>query len=572
MRIEDLSVALRPRSGWEAVELGFALTRRHAGVVFAGWLLLSLPVLAVLTAICWPLDLLWLPPLLMWWLKPAFERLPLHVYSRAVFGQAPQLGEALRAQRGYSWGSLLPWLLWRRLSPTRSLLVPVDFLEGAQGPLRRARRQALARNASGNAILLMLACLHFEAILAFGAVALLILMVPIEFMGDAAKAIGDTLFIEPPQWAQATLNLLYWLSVSLIAPFYVGGGFGLYLNRRTQIEAWDIELGFRRMTRRLATVSAVLLAPLLALALTSAPTQAQAAAAEVATEARADDSADDSADEDFAEEPCYCGDDCDAGDSDDCYDEDEEPRIDHPGPTSGEGAVPSSKDVFKRVFAHTHIDGGAEFIAHSDEVYSRENLSPVKTQSTWVPRKPPTPDEIRRGDTGPAWLRDLASLMSLLVENILWLLLAALVLLILLTLPRWMPLLDAHTPLGRRRQSRLEAGAVAPTVLPDDIPAAVRRLWNSGQPRAALALLYAAGVQRVVERTGEPLPPGSTEADCLRRGRRLGNSGFGALFPRIVRSWQAAAYADRLPGQAELEALLQAWSEPATPASAEPAA
>ena len=30
----------------------------------------------------------------------------------------------------------------------------------------------------------------------------------------------------------------------------VAGGFGLYLNRRTELEAWDIEITFRRMARR----------------------------------------------------------------------------------------------------------------------------------------------------------------------------------------------------------------------------------------------------------------------------------------------------------------------------------
>ena len=49
MRIEALTVALRPRTAWEAVELGMALTRRHAGAIWRPWLLLSLPLLWLLT-------------------------------------------------------------------------------------------------------------------------------------------------------------------------------------------------------------------------------------------------------------------------------------------------------------------------------------------------------------------------------------------------------------------------------------------------------------------------------------------------------------------------------------------
>ncbi|MDH4134082.1 MAG: DUF4129 domain-containing protein, partial [Gammaproteobacteria bacterium] len=38
--------------------------------------------------------------------------------------------------------------------------------------------------------------------------------------------------------------------LSVIAPFYVAGGFSLYLHRRAQLEGWDIELVFRRLRTR----------------------------------------------------------------------------------------------------------------------------------------------------------------------------------------------------------------------------------------------------------------------------------------------------------------------------------
>ena len=54
----------------------------------------------------------------------------------------------------------------------------------------------------------------------------------------------------PPAWAQLLLLGLWWLSVSLLEPIYVAAGFGLYLHRRTQLEAWDVELVFRRLAAR----------------------------------------------------------------------------------------------------------------------------------------------------------------------------------------------------------------------------------------------------------------------------------------------------------------------------------
>ena len=105
MRIEDLTVALRPRTAWEAVELGTTLARRHVTAVWKPWLLLSLPVLVLVNALGWAIDAIWLSAIAMWWLKPAFDRVPLYVLSRAVFGHVPTTTQTLRAQ--WSWGRWL---------------------------------------------------------------------------------------------------------------------------------------------------------------------------------------------------------------------------------------------------------------------------------------------------------------------------------------------------------------------------------------------------------------------------------------------------------------------------------
>ena len=51
---------------------------------------------------------------------------------------------------------------------------------------------------------------------------------------------------------QGLANLGLWLALGLIAPFQMGAGFGLYLNRRTRLEAWDLEIAFRRLRARIA--------------------------------------------------------------------------------------------------------------------------------------------------------------------------------------------------------------------------------------------------------------------------------------------------------------------------------
>jgi len=46
--------------------------------------------------------------------------------------------------------------------------------------------------------------------------------------------------------AQVVATLAYVLVVLFIEPFYVAAGFGMYINRRAELEAWDIEQEFRR--------------------------------------------------------------------------------------------------------------------------------------------------------------------------------------------------------------------------------------------------------------------------------------------------------------------------------------
>ena len=52
------------------------------------------------------------------------------------------------------------------------------------------------------------------------------------------------------------------------------------------------------------------------------------------------------------------------------------------------------------------------------------------------------------------------------------------------------------------------------------------------------------------------LPPGATEAHCLRAAQRMPLEADRQLFVQVVRTWQYAAYAGRLPDAAQFETLL----------------
>lgn len=540
MNPASLTVALRPRSAWEAVELGFALVRRHARAVWAPWLLASLPVLVLLNALAWSLDVIWVAGLLMWWLKPAFDRLPLYVLSRAVFGDVPGVMHTLRAQRGWAGQALLGGLTWRRLGPVRSLYLPIDLLEGSSGADAAERRRSLGGSAYGVAALVTLVCVNFEIALLLGAAAGVLVLVPTDMLPESARFMGHLLLQQPP-WVQLALNLLAWMATCVIEPFYVAAGFAIYLNRRTELEGWDIELGLRRLRARLAGAAPSMLAVAVAVAtalmltvLMSAPMPAAAQDRGARPPAPADPApASDPASEDAPGAVSPAADATPTGD----------PR-----------ALRKDAGTLPRVFAGALADdtGLREAVA---KAYADPRVTPRRRILRWQSRDD-RPEDPQSDDPSPL-LEAIARIFALIAEFGAWALFGLLALGLLLTAPRWSRWMRNAATRERRAAAAVEHRPVTPVAsLPPDIPGAVHALWDAGQPRDALALLYRASVQAMARRAGVELAPAATEAQCLRASRKLPLAQDRDAFAALVRTWQQAAYAQRLPDRTTLDAHL----------------
>ncbi len=531
MRPEDLQVNLRPRSSWEAMELGTALLRRHAGAVWRPWLLAMLAAFALANAMALAVGHAWLAGLLLWWLKPVFERIVLYVLSRAVFGHAPTTGQALRAQWRFGTGMLPAYLAWRRLGPARALLMPVDMLEGNAPAQRGRRRASLAGPAYAQALVLTSVCMHFELALMLACVAAVFLFVPAEQLADALQSSWGLLQQAPPAWLALAANAAGWLAAAVVGPFYVAAGFGMYLNRRSESEAWDVELAFRRLRERLLSRAAPLLLVLVLAAglpmVASLP--AHAGDAHDAAHVEADVEADMGADTAGRDGHARTGDD--------------------PQP-------PTLPSVFG-----DDLQDDAGFRKAAARAFEDPLIGGRRTVTTWKPKNPRDHREPERSRPSGA-LQRLATGIARAAEWSLWLLLAIVLVAIALTAPRWLPWLRGS---GSRRArgpvAEADSQALAlPETLPDDVASAARRLWAQGDPRAALALLYRASVESVAARVQAIVPPGATEAQCLRIARGLHDGPSRELFARTVRVWQHAAYAGRLPEEAEFEALLASAS------------
>lgn len=508
MRPEQLTVNLRARTAWEAIELGMALVRRHAGAIWKPWALVTVPVFVLLNVLAWAIDTIWLAGLAMWWLKPVFDRIPLYVISRGVFGATPSLRDTLAAQTRWGWRSMLHCLSWRRLSPVRSLYLPVDLLEGVQGAPLRERRRVLGSAVYGNAALLTLVCLHFEFALVVASYAAVLMFVPFDYLPETARAAWSLLSVQPPWWAQVGQNAFLWLAVSVVEPFYVGAGFGLYLNRRTQLEAWDVEIAFRKLRKRLMAAASPLVLALAMLGVGALPVRAQ----EVVEE------------KDVTEQVM-----------------------------EEEASLPPT---LPKVFGNQQVDDEG-FRAAAGKAYEDPLLGGTLTRKVWEKRnvtEEPEPEESRFDN---AFLKAFAAVFAFIGEWGLWLLALLLVVTLLATMRYWLPWMRGSLKRSVREPVQVrEESLELPETLPDDIPGVARQWWNEGRHRQALALLYRASVEAMSTRAGVTLPPGATESECLRASRRLADEAGRGLFARTVRVWQYAAYAQQVPGTEEFEALL----------------
>lgn len=512
MQLDKLRLDLRPRSNAQGLDLGFALLHAGGGDAWRAWLALWLPVSALAVAISWLWPQLALGWLLPWWLRPLLERAPLHVLSRQVFGEQASWRAALRAwprELGGGWLRMLTW--WRPFMAGRGLHQPVWVLEQARGAVATARRATIARQGTGGAAFVFgCACALFELVLMTGIIALASLFLP----GDTPNPFA--LFaLRDNDALQAALSTGAWcLAGAVIGPVYTACTFTLYLNRRATLEAWDLEIVLRQLrvpartagTRQSAAL--LLAAPLLAMALAGMPAQVQAAAG-----------------------PADCA-----------------PPVALQQAASGRAADASPQQAALR--------------RQVDQVFAHEDLRGYRCAEHWEWRyewksgkKKAKPKALL-----PPWLGAIlagilkAGLIMGGVALVAWLLWRY-------AAPLRFNFASAAAPPLATEVGGLDIRAES---LPPDVAGAVRALWQQGQQRAALALLYRATLSRMVNRQSLQLHQGATEGECLERARRAHAQGALdgttlALAKQATTLWLNAAYGARWPAGEAVLGLCTRW-------------
>jgi hypothetical protein len=256
----DIAITLRRRSPWEAMDLGLTMLQQWWRAVYAAHTFVFIPVIAAVIIACWLGEKLWLAMLLVWWLEPVYDRVVLHVLSRAVFGEVPGWRQ-IWPQRGQWLGTGLFWALtFDRFDLARSFNLPVRQLEGQQGRAARERKTVLGRRTRNYAVWLTVVWVHFEAIVMLSLAGMTQLLLPAT--AERARGEDDSMFAMFDILSSAGFAdvLVYAAVILVLEPFYVAAGFALYLNRRTLLEGWDIEVALRRIAERYASAVMIVLA------------------------------------------------------------------------------------------------------------------------------------------------------------------------------------------------------------------------------------------------------------------------------------------------------------------------
>ncbi|MCK5903620.1 MAG: hypothetical protein KAG28_10800, partial [Cocleimonas sp.] len=251
MQLDQITATIRLRSSWEAVDLGFAMVQSNWRSIYPPLIIFNLlflvPAFVFLPRAYYGYILLF-----FWWVKPYSHRLILHILSQKLFNNELSITQALGAVPALLHYSSFGALTFRRFSFSRGFNLPIWQLERLKSNVRRQRQHILLEKVHSQAVWLTISFAVMILILTASTVGIVLLFVPPELF-DSLRQV----FFDPrTQRLDATVFLIsvggIFVAVTLlIEPFYIAANFALYLNRRTQLEAWDLELSFRKMAQRL---------------------------------------------------------------------------------------------------------------------------------------------------------------------------------------------------------------------------------------------------------------------------------------------------------------------------------
>lgn len=480
MQIPDSKLALRFRLNFEAIDAGCLLARRYWPTLLAGWLIISLPAFIAL----WFLDNLFWTIVLLWWMKPLYERIPLQLIASKMFDQRANLLIVIKTVFSVD---TIWWLTLFRFFPGRSTLTPIAALEGLPQGSRKIseRRRLISTRALSSYFVLHWIMFLMEIMCTVSALSVIYLIWQAIAPGDA----GDFLAILDNIWkifgSPTGTNLIvtvYFVSMAVIAPFYVCSGFTIYLNRRIELEGWDIELMFRRIGARV--VSVFLLVGFLVF-------------------------------------PCF---------------------------EAAVGQELNEGESIQTINERMQIQEATRRIYEEQEIFSDE----IRRESV---RK-----TNRRISTTNRRDNPLVGLLGFVIQVLIWVVVIGVVVWLITRFKVWTLFNRRSTKKTVSSDKEIVEDFTAQLDLPEDIVGSSRTAWETGNPRAALSLLYRGSLFQLVIQHECPINLSHTETACTRFVERTIPRLSGA-FQAITQAWQQVAYTKMQLNSLDYENTVRLYEE-----------
>jgi hypothetical protein len=201
----------------------------------------------------------------------------------------------------------------------------------------------------------------------------------------------------------------------------------------------------------------------------------------------------------------------------------------------------------------------AQILEAAEHVRKDPNLGTERRMRTlkWKSSKEEVPEDSR----WQLWIQGLFTWIAGSARLIVWVLAAALAAFIAIYVIRLLRSRVARTG-GESfvAPSHVRDLDIRPESLPADIGAAALQLWESGEQRRALALLYRGLLSRMVHAHRAPVRDSTTEGECMDLARRWLPAASGEFASALVTTWQRAVYGGFLPATEHVRALCAGFS------------
>lgn len=178
-------------------------------------------------------------------------------------------------------------------------------------------------------------------------------------------------------------------------------------------------------------------------------------------------------------------------------------------------------------------------------------------------------DERQKPDL--SWFRWIGNLFKWIAEVsrvFVWLLIALLVGLLVLYLVRFAKTFEGKGVSGKvAAPTHVRDLDIRPESLPDDIGAAAWELWERGEHRGALSLLYRGLLSRLAHVHEVPIRDSSTEGDCLSLAERHLPADRRGYVTELIRTWQRAVYGGADPDSEQVRRLCDGFAQALRPST-----